>query len=177
MSAAEAALLERARRAYERGRAALGLETASLVAPMALVSWLVCRHPGVTLVASVALVALVGVAVWRGREQARAARLGLLAGAVPLILPLVAGLAGHVCGGSMCLFFPGACLAGGLIGGVALGFLASGARLRAQGLVTAGLVASLAGSLGCLVAGTVGVAALVAGLAFGLAPVLTLRRA
>jgi hypothetical protein len=177
MSAAEAALVERARRAYERGRALCGLETATLVAPMALVSWLACRHPAVTLLASVALFAVVAVAVWRGQERARGARLGLLAGVAPLLLPVVAVLTGHVCDASTCLFFPGACLAGGLVGGAALGFLASGAGLRHTALATAAVVAALAGSLGCLVAGAAGVVVLVAGLALGLAPVLTLRRA
>lgn len=177
MGVADTALFARARRSYERGRALLGLETASLVAPMALASWLACRHPAVTLVASAVLAVLVTVAVWRGQEPARGARVGLLTGVVPLSLPIVAGLAGHACHASVCLFFPTACLAGGLIGGASLGYLASGARLRPTGLTTACLVALLTGSLGCVVAGAVGAAVLVVGLGFGLAPALVLRRA
>jgi hypothetical protein len=173
----EADLLVRARRAYEGGLALRGIRTASVVAPMALASWFVCRHPAVTLLASTALVALVAFAVWRGQQHARGARLGLLAGVVPLLLPILAGVGGHVCDDSLCLFFPSACLAGGLIGGVALGFLAGGAGLGPLGVTTATVVAWLTGCLGCLVAGTLGVAILVAGLGFGLAPVLTLRRA
>jgi hypothetical protein len=103
--------------------------------------------------------------------------MGLLTGGVPLSLPIAAGLAGHACDASVCLFFPAACLAGGLIGGASLGYLASGARLRPVGLATACLVALLTGSLGCVVAGAVGAAVLVAGLGFGLAPVLIVRRA
>jgi hypothetical protein len=177
MSEAEAILVERARRAYEHGRVLRGLQTAAVVVPMALVSWIACRSPLLTLVASAALAALVVLAVWRGQELARAARAGLLAGAVPLLCPIAAGLGGHVCDASFCLLFPGVCLAGGLAAGLALVVLARASGLRPVGLATAALVAGLAGSLGCVVAGSVGIAALAAGLGVGLAPVLALRRA
>jgi hypothetical protein len=177
MSEAETALMERAWRAYERGRVVRGLQTAALVVPMALVSWIACRSPLLTVLTSAALVALVVAAVWRGRELARGARLGLRAGAVPLVCPIVAGLGGHVCAASFCLLFPTVCLAGGLAAGAALGVLARSSGLRPLGLATAALVAALTGSLGCLVAGSIGIAALAGGLAFGLAPALSLRRA
>jgi hypothetical protein len=177
MSEADTVLIERARRAYERGRVVRGLQTAAVVAPMATLSWIVCRSPLLTLFASAALAALVAIAVWRGQELARAARAGLLAGAVPLLCPIAAGLGGHVCDASFCLLFPGVCLAGGLAAGLALVVLTRASGLRPLGLAAAALVAGLAGSLGCVVAGAVGVAALAAGLAFGLAPALTLRRA
>jgi hypothetical protein len=177
MSVAEAVLLMRARRAYESGRALHGLETASVVVPMALVSWLGCGKLTLTLVESAALAGLVTLAVWHGRELARGARFGLAAGLVPLLLPILVGISGHVCDASVCLLFPSACLAGGIVGGIGLGFFATRAGLPPLGLATAGVVAWLTGSLGCLVAGSLGLAVLVAGLAFGLAPVLTLRRA
>jgi hypothetical protein len=177
MSVAEAVLLARARRAYERGRGLHGLETATVVVPMALVSWFACGKPALTLLESAVLVALVTLAIWHGQELARGARLGLAAGLIPLLLPIVVGWSGHVCDASVCLLFPTACLAGGFVGGIVLGFLATRAGLPPLGLASAGLVAWLTGSLGCLVAGSLGLAILVAGLAFGLAPVLTLRRA
>jgi hypothetical protein len=120
---------------------------------------------------------LVIVAVWHGRDEGRGVRIGLVAGVLPLLLPVLVAYTDHLCGASVCMLFPAVCLGGGVAGGVALGLLATRASLGPSGLASAGLAAWLCGSLGCLVAGSVGIAVLVAGLAFGLAPVLTLRRA
>jgi hypothetical protein len=177
MSTAEAALLARAQRAYERGRALAGLRSATLVLPMAALSWVACRHPAATAFGALALAALLAHAVWRGQQAARGAWLGLAAGQAPLLLPILAELGGHACDASVCLFFPTACLLGGLAGGVALGIVAPRAGLGRHGVATAGLVAWLTGGLGCLVAGSLGVAVLVAALLAGLGPTLALRRA
>jgi len=171
------ALLARACGAYERGRVLLGLRTSGFVVPMALVSWAACDQPAASLAGAVALATLVTLAVWRGQQLARGARLGLAAGAIPLLVPVLAACAGHLCSASLCLLFPTACLAGGVAGGACLGLFAGRAGLGPQGLACAGLAAWLAGSLGCLVAGALGIGVLLAGLAAGLAPVLTLRRA
>jgi hypothetical protein len=177
MTDAEAALLARARRAYERGRALLGLRIATVVVPMAVVSWTACGNGAATLLGSVALTALVVAAVWHGRDAGRGARIGLAAGVLPLLLPVLVAFTGHLCDTSVCMLFPAACLGGGVAGGVVLGLLATRAGLGPSGLASAGLAAWLCGSLGCLVAGSVGITVLLAGLAFGLAPVLSLRRA
>jgi hypothetical protein len=170
----EARLLERARGAYERGRVLAGLRTASLAVPMAAASLLVCGRPSVTLPAASLLAASVTALVWRGGDAGRGARLGLLAGLPPLLFPIAAAVTGHVCNASYCLYFPSACLAGGLLGGAVVAWL--GRRRRASGLAASG-VAVLAGSLGCLVAGAAGIAVLAAGLAAGAAPTLITRRA
>ena len=172
----EAALADRARRAYERGRVALGMRTALAVAPMAMLSWIACDNPAATAVSALALTVLVTAAVWRGQDLARGARIGLVAGIPSLLAPVAVGATGHLCA-SMCLLFPTACLAGGILGGLVLGWLAVGAGLERSGLATAGATAWLAGTLGCVLMGSVGVAVLLLGLAFGLAPVLVLRRA
>jgi hypothetical protein len=125
----------------------------------------------------IALLALVTAAVWRGQELGRGARLGLSAGTPSLLVPVLISCTGHVCGASVCFFFPAACLAGGVLGGLALGLLARRAGLGALGLTIAGTVVWLVGSLGCIVAGVTGIALLVEGLVSGLAPALTLRRA
>ena len=166
----------RARRAYERGRVAQGLRTATAILPMAVLSWIACDNPAATALSAIALAAVVAAAVWRGQDPGRGARIGLAAGIPSLLVPVVVRATGHVCP-SVCLLFPTACLAGGVLGGLVLGWLAVGAGLRRSGLATAGIAAWLAGTLGCIVMGSVGVAVLLLGLAFGLAPVLVFRRA
>lgn len=177
MTDPDGVLFARARRAYEHGRVVHGLRTGSVVIPMAALSWIACDNPAATLLGGIALLALVTAAVWRGQEPGRAARLGLVAGAFPLLVPVLCCGTGHLCGASVCLFYPAACLGGGVLGGLALGLLSRRAGLGHQGLTLAGTVAWLTGSLGCIVAGSAGIAVLVVGLAFGLAPTLTLRRA
>lgn len=172
----DALLLARARRGYERGRVGLGLLTASAVVPMAVLSYLACGRPAATVSGALALVVLVATAVWRGQDAGRGARLGLLAGVPPLLLPVLVGATGHLCGADVCLLFPFACLAGGLIGGLVVGVLGGRAKLGQSGIVVAGVTAGLAGSLGCIVAGAMGVVVLVLGLVGGLAPALALRK-
>jgi hypothetical protein len=173
----ELALRARAQRAYELGRVVHGLQTGSAVVPMVALSWIACDNPAASLLGGVTLLGLVTAAVWRGQEPGRGARLGLVAGTPPLLVPVLVSCTGHLCGASVCLFYPAACLAGGVLGGLALGLLARRARLGPLGLTIAATVAWLVGSLGCIVAGSAGIGVLVAGLAFGLAPTLTLRRA
>ena len=66
----------------------------------------------------------------------------------------------------------------GLLGGIALGMKAPRPR-DGQGIpfVTACLIAGLAGSVGCLLYGLVGLGVMLAGLFLGAAPVLATRRA
>jgi len=177
MSETKAPVEARARSLYERGRVLHGLRTASAVLPMAAVSWIACGNPAATLIGGIALAALVTASVWRGQEAGRGARLGLLAGIPSLLVPVLVAATGHVCGASVCLLFPTACLAGGVVGGGLLGLLATRAGLGPLGLVTAGLTAWLTGSLGCIMAGSMGIGVFIVGLAFGLAPTLALRRA
>ena len=172
----EARLAARALHAYERGRVVLGLRTAAAVVPMAILSWIACDQPLATALSALALTTVVTAAVWRGLEAGRGARIGLVAGIPSLLVPVLVGATGHLCA-SMCLLFPTACLVGGVLGGLVLGWLAVGAGLGRTGLATAGITAWLAGTLGCIVMGSIGVAVLLLGLAFGLAPVLAWRRA
>jgi hypothetical protein len=143
---------------------------------MAVVSRIACDSPVATAAGALALATLVTWAVFRGGESARAARIGLVAGIPSLLVPVLVGATGHLCA-SMCLLFPTACLAGGILGGLLLGGLATAARLGRSGLATAGVAAWLAGTLGCVVMGTLGVGVLLVGLAFGAAPLLVVRRA
>jgi hypothetical protein len=82
----------------------------------------------------------------------------------------------HACTASFCLSYSAVCLASGVAGGLVIGAWSVRRGLRGQGLVAAGLVAILAGSLGCLIVGVGGLAGLALGLGLGAMPLLALRR-
>lgn len=177
MTNVDAILLARTRRAYERGRVRHGLRVAAWVVPMAVLSLIACERPVASLATAMTLATLATVAIWRGQDLARGARLGLLAGLPALLLPVLVGATGHVCGADVCRLYPAACIAGGLIGGVALGWRGRKAGLPFGAFAVGGLVVGLTGSLGCLVAGAAGLLGLLFGLASGLTPALVVRRA
>lgn len=166
------ALRERARRAYELGRVRRGLGFALWVLPMVALSLFACRRPLLTLIAGALLYALVAAFGARGQAYGRALRPGLLAGSVPLLLPLLMRMGGHACLGGACwsLCMIG-CIAGGTLAGAAIG-IASAAQHEERGtfIAVASLVAGLAGVLGCAVAGAAGISGMVLGLALAPLP-------
>jgi hypothetical protein len=175
MAGPELALEARARRAYERGRVRAALPTAALAVPMTVLSLLLCGREAATLVCGTLLAAALVGALWRGQEVSRGARVGLLAGAGPFALPLALQCTTHACVGGTCLLFPGVCIAGGILAGLAV---AAPALRRVPAPASWGyvlpalVVAGLAGSLGCVMAGTVGVVGMAGGMALGTAPLL-----
>jgi hypothetical protein len=175
--AAEALLLTRARRAYEAGRVLLGLRRSAAVVPMAGLSVVACGRPWATAAVAALLLAAVVLFEWRGEGVGRGARVGLLAGIPPLLLPLVLRGTMHACSATFCLSYSAACLASGVVAGVAIGLWTVRRGVRGRGVAAAGLVAVLAGSLGCLIAGLGGLGGLALGLGLGAAPLLALRRA
>ena len=105
---------------------------------------------------------------WRDRRGFDAVSTGLGAGSVPLVAGLVldrfdlqCGLAG---GAALCTAF--AVLVGGGAGAI-VGVRQGTRQRRLWGAATAGAVAALAASLGCVRLGVVGVASVVAGIALG----------
>lgn len=171
-------LRERARRAYEVGRVQHGLGIALWVLPMVALSLFVCRRPLLTLVAGALLYALVAAFGARGQAYGRALRPGLLAGSVPLLLPLLMRMGGHACIGGACwsLCMIG-CIAGGTLAGAAIG-IASAAQREERGtfIAVASVVAGLAGVLGCAIAGAAGIGGMVLGLALAPLPVVMVAR-
>jgi hypothetical protein len=175
-------LLHTARRAFERGRAVKAARTGLLVVPMFLVSCSFCSNRGTSSVFAGVLMALVAVLVWRGGTAERAVAPGLVSGVLPLALALLAcpacdRLAGGAAPGAWSL---SVCVVGGVLSGALVARFASrdGVRgregapsyarasaERATFLVSAGAIAALVGSLGCMIMGLGGVAAMVAGLA------------
>ena len=171
-------LRERARRAYEMGRLGAALRNGLLLLPAVGIPLVCCHNPGPTLVSGAALILLVAFCQWRGQDYRRGVGPGLVAGFVPLLLPILAQATGHVCASGACLLFPTVCGVGGLLGGITLGMIAPRPRDgRAIPFVTACLIAGLAGSVGCLLYGLVGLGVMIAGLLAGVTPVLAARRA
>jgi hypothetical protein len=102
---------------------------------------------------------------------------GLIAGLVPMLTPFLMQTGNHVCMDGRCYLFPGMCIFAGIVGGVALALLAPRPRDgQVVPLIAASMIAGLAGAVGCLVYGFIGVGGMIFGLLAGAAPVLVTRR-
>jgi hypothetical protein len=177
MAAPDVLLNQRARRAYEMGRLGAALRRSLLLLPVVGLALLGCARSAPTLVTGAGLILLVTFCLWRGQDFRRGVGPGLVAGCVPLLLPILAQATGHLCVSGQCLLFPAVCGVGGLLGGIALGVIAPRPRDgRAIPFVTACLIAGLAGSVGCLLYGLVGLGVMIAGLLAGAGPILVARR-
>jgi len=110
---------------------------------------------------------------WRGQAYGRAVRPGLMAGVVPLVLPMLArsGYC-HMAGAcsTMCMT---ACIGGGLVAGAILGFTASAQQTdRGRFFASAAIVAALSGALGCLPMGAAGTIGMLTGLLVASTPLV-----
>lgn len=178
----DAALVARARRAYERGRVVAGLRRALPFAALVALVGALSPGPAWTVAVAGLLAAAAGAAFWRGGVVARAARAGLWAGLAPLMVPLLLRVLHHGClgcaGPSMRLCIA-LCTIMGALGGVALGALAARepADDRRRFVVTAALFAAGTGAVGCVFAGAAGLLGMAGGLLLGGVPLLALARA
>jgi hypothetical protein len=179
MAAPDPTLVRRARRAYEGGRLAAAGSRAALLAPLPALAFACGCQPRTTAVSGALFLAIVFACFWRGGDFRRGAIPGIAAGVVPLVAPsLCMAACTHGCSPAMMSFMPIACGAGGLASGLLLAFLAP--RPAVEGIrpfVIACLVASLAGSVGCLAYGLPGIVILVAALSLGALPVLAVKKA
>jgi len=168
--------MRRARVRYEwtrARRAALGfLPVFVLVA----VACALGERPWWSLTFGLSLFAAGVVALSYGRDARRAVLPGLAAGGAPLVLVLLARHVDHVCGGpectSLCLQ---ACLVGGAIAGLVVGFSKASGRAGAAFWVAASFVAVLTGAMACARLGLSGILGLVFGYVVGLVPGLVRR--
>jgi len=175
----DAMLLARARRAYEMGRISAAMLRSVWLVPVLGLSLLCCSDPTWSLASGMGLIAAVTCCLWWGQAWGRGVWPGLIAGLVPMIAPLVMQMGGHCCSmGDRCYLYPGVCILAGIAGGVALALIAPRPR-EGHGVpfFAASLITGLAGAVGCLVYGLIGVAGMVLGLLAGAAPILVTRRA
>ena len=177
MDSNDTQLLARAMAGYERSR----LKRALLAAFPSLLLPLVAFAVGGRLMISVLLGLLIWAATvaltWRGQSWGRSVPVGLVAGAFPLGLALMAQKIGHVCTAHGCtsLCVP-MCAAGGLAAGVAI---AAAARRSASPATTLGCGAALAlavGAMGCSCVGAAGMLGMGVALAASAAAAMTLQR-
>jgi hypothetical protein len=156
--------------AYETGRMRMASRVALLLIPLAVVCLLEARGREACACLSVSLL---GVAVWlrwRDRRGSDAVTTGLLAGSIPLVAGLVLARLGLRCGaGGSSSFCLGLSVLVGLGAGALIAVREATLRHRAWSWVTAGLVATLAASLGCVRLGIIGFGGVVLGMAVGTA--------
>ena len=186
MALNEAALKLRARWGYELGRAGRAMLRGLAVMAMFAVAQLVLHAAphrsgsGATLwIAAAALLALALGLSYRGGAAGRAVPFALLAGMVPLALPIAVRALGHLCDSAACMAFciPACTVGGGLAGGMlALASRAEPDADRHAFLAAALLLSALAGAMGCCSAGTTGIALMLLAEALFSAPAWGLTR-
>lgn len=170
---APAMTVERARRAYERGRLRWALAVGAYVVPMAIVSVLACGRPLVSALNGLLLWGLCALGRWRGGRFAAPIGWGLAAGAAALALPVIFHPHGLPCvDPACCRGSVPYCWIGGALAGLVVALRALAIRDgRAAFLVGGCTIAALAGSLGCVIGGLLGLGGLAAGLLIGTAPI------
>lgn len=172
----ELALRAAARRSYERGRLKGGLLRGAGALALAFPGFLVCGKTPAAAACLLGLAVAVVLGRIRGEAYEEGIRAGFLAGILPCMLPVMLRLYDR----DLCdLLFargPWLCILGGIAAGVILGLrsrASAGVPFWGSALITL----SLAATLGCLPAGVMGFAGLLAGVVAGGVPVLAARRA
>lgn len=160
-------LLKQVRRTYEWGRLRRGLWLGALSVPMTAMSVSSCHGSTYAVILGAALGSVATVLAWRGGALGRGVVPGFVAGVVPLVFPALAAPTCSRLAGAAGIHL---CLLSCIVGGLASGGLVAYAATRVHGnkgvfVFAAGLVAALAGSLGCIFVGAGGVVAMLVGLA------------
>jgi len=171
--------LERAaRRAYEIGRAQGALWRGAIAALIALPAYRSCNSSPLAALCLGGVALAVAAGRYRGGDWERGSRAGAIAGVAPCLLPaLMRAIDPEYCARMMTGAVPWPCIFGGLAAGFALGFKLPGERGRWPFWTSALGALAFAAALGCLPAGAIGFAGLLAGIVAGGAPALALRRA
>jgi hypothetical protein len=164
-------------RAYEFGR----LRMASRVALVLIPATAVCLFESEGRETCICLAfVLLGLTVWlrwRNRRWLDLATTGLQAGSLPLVVGLVLNRLDVACGLAsaawLCTAF--ALFTGGAAG-MWIGAREHKSRGRLSSWLTAGAIAALAASLGCVRLGAVGLASVVTGIAVGIAVMAAVAR-
>jgi hypothetical protein len=166
------------RRAYERGQWLRALQKLGLVVPLCAFALFMTQEPTRVAIASVVLAIGTVVLWWRGQDLGRGASVGLLAGLMPMLLPLFTRsnvsccMAGNCW--SVCMV---ACIVGGVTAGGLVAYFARTREFGFRGLAACAGVASVTGALGCAMAGTIGILSMVLAMAVVSTPVLLWARA
>jgi hypothetical protein len=171
-------LLGRARSAYERGRVVHAIRAAWLALPMVAFSMTLAHRPELSLGAGAGLIVLALALRYRGGPTGRAVMPALIAGLVPLLLPMIMRMGGHCCIAGAC--WP-VCMIGCILGGVTAGLMigfASALERESRGafLIAATAISGLSGVLGCAIVGAAGMAGMLLAVVAASWPVAMLTR-
>jgi hypothetical protein len=166
---AETNLRLSARRAYELGRLQGALWRGALAGLFALPGFLICNQSPLAGLCLAGFALVVTAGRFRGEAYEEGTQSGAIAGIAPCLIPVVIRTFNPELCSAMVAGVPWPCAAGGVVAGVIL-------ALRGH-RATALTALAFAASLGCLPAGLMGFAGLLAGLLAGAAPALALRRA
>ncbi len=165
-----------ARRAYELGRLEGALWRGAAAALFALPAFLTCGRTPVSALCLAGFALVVAAGRVRGGAYEEGAHAGAIAGIAPCLLPaLVSRLDPSLCA-AIAPGIPWPSAVGGLVAGAILGLCghtATGLHFWAPALAAL----AFAASLGCIPAGAMGFAGLLAGVIAGGAPALVLRKA
>ena len=161
-------LTARGLRAYEVGRWVAACRVALVVIPLAALCLVERNGREMCACAGVVLLAAAVWLRWRDRRGMEAVRTGLVAGSIPLAAGLLLDRLGLHCGlagaDSFCAVL-GVLLGGGA--GAMISLTQSRAGARVSSLVTAGAIAGLAATLGCVRLGVLGLSSMLVGMLVG----------
>lgn len=161
---------QRARMAYELGRARRALLGVAPVLVIVSLAMCFAQRPTSTLWFGITTIALGAVMLWYGRDPQRAVLPGIAAGLVPLVLALCANQVHH-CGPDGCssLCLP-ACAVGGVVAGLAVASVGNQRRAGLWFWLPASGLALVTGAMGCSCIGYSGVVGLAVGFTVGVVP-------
>jgi hypothetical protein len=172
----ETSLRMAARRAYEIGRVDGALWRGALAGLFALPAFLMCGRTPLSALCLGGLALVVVAGRVRGEAYEEGAHAGAIAGVAPCLLPAVVMTLDPTLCRALVAGVPWPCALGGLVAGAILGLrgrTGHGLSFWATSLVAL----AFAASLGCIPAGAMGFAGLLAGVLAGGAPALVVRRA
>jgi hypothetical protein len=164
-------------RAYEFGRLRMASRVALVLVPATAVCLFESRGRETCICLAFVLFGLAIWLRWRNRRWLEVVTTGLQAGSLPLMVGLVLGRLDVQCdvagAASFCVAF--AVLVGS-VAGMWIGVRERKWRGRLSSWLTAGAIAALAASLGCVRLGALGLASVAAGIAVGIAGMATVAR-
>jgi hypothetical protein len=164
-------------RAYEFGRLLMASRVALVVVPITAICLFESQGREACMCLAFLLLGLAIWLRWRNRRWLESVTTGLQAGILPLVVGLVVDRLDVPCGlvgaASFCAAF--ALLVGG-VAGVWIGVRERQRSRQLSSWLTAGAIAALAASLGCVRLGAVGLASVVAGIAVGIAVMALVAR-
>ena len=163
-------LEKRARVRYELARAARAIVGFTPALLLVLLAAALGRRPSSAVMFGGMLFVSGAFLLWRGQTMHRAVLPGLLAGVIPLTFAIMANR-GHACAGGHCsTWCLPACIAGGVVAGLAVSWFANRRGLDWRFFAGATAVSLLTGAMGCSCIGYAGVIGLGAGFAAGALP-------